>query len=89
MEIIYQKDFPSPSDRELLKKLDDEPLVVHRRQDGGEGIIIFVHGLGVVDTEKIQRGGNFQNFFMRIFRITILAFTNTAPCSEGPSFGNL
>jgi hypothetical protein len=46
VEIIRQNDFSPPSDREFLKKLDDEPLVVHRRQDGGKVIIIFVHGLG-------------------------------------------
>jgi tetratricopeptide (TPR) repeat protein len=46
VEIVRQDKFSQPSDRELLKKIVDEPLLVHQRQDGKKDIIIFVHGLG-------------------------------------------
>jgi len=67
VEIIRQKSFSPPSNRELLKKLDDEPLVVHRRQDGGEGILIFVHGLGGSRYGEDSTWGKFPEFLYEDF----------------------
>ena len=67
MEIIRQNDFSPPSDREFLKKLDDEPLVVHRRQDGGKVIIIFVHGLGGSRYGEDSTWGKFPKFLYEDF----------------------
>ena len=62
MEIIPQNKFTQPSDRALLKKLDDEPLVVHEKSESNKGLIIFVHGLCGSRYGENPTWGNFPEF---------------------------
>ncbi len=62
VKILDQDEFTDPTDRALLDRLNDEPLVIHHKSKGGGGLIIFVHGLGGNRYGEQSTWGNFPEF---------------------------
>ena len=46
MEIFVQNSYAEPDDPQLIKRLDDEALVIYRKAAGNRYLVVFVHGLG-------------------------------------------
>jgi len=63
VEIFLQDSYEEPNDPQLIKRLDDEALVVHRRREGNACLVVFVHGLGGSRYGKNSTWGSFPKFF--------------------------
>jgi hypothetical protein len=65
MEIFVQNSYAEPDDPQLIKRLDDEALVIHRMAESNRYLVVFVHGLGGSRYGEDSTWGFFQSFCLK------------------------